>query len=713
MKTVSLMGLCLAFALTVQAQTNEPNPSDSLPQLLMEAQALGLRASSTTPTSFQNIDSTFLHRFDSGKDLPMVLSQTPGMVVTSDAGAGVGYTGMRIRGSDATRINITMNGIPMNDAESQGVFWVNTPDLVSSIQSVQIQRGVGTSTNGAGAFGASVNMTSLGNNLSAQAAYKLGLGSFQTRRQTLTASTGILKNGLSLDLRLSDVQSDGYIDRASSDLQGYFLQAGWQGQKQNLQLVVFGGREQTYQAWYGIDSLSFHQQPTLNYAGALYDSNFSIVDYYDNEVDNYGQDHYQLHYGLQLSKKMSLTAALHYTRGSGYYEQYRQNEDLAYYGLPSIVVANDTIAQSDLIRRLWLDNHFYGGIVQLRINHQASRWVVGTGIHFYEGDHFGDLQWMRYAATSEIRDRFYFNRSNKTDANAFVKWEYDLAKNWTLFADLQMRVVRYSGNGTDEGNLPVDFEDNLLFFNPKFGFVHQLTKHQQLYFSYALAHREGNRADYLFGSPVPEQLHNTELGWRKASDNFQLQLNAYGMFYTNQLVLTGEIDNVGGFIRRNIGRSYRIGLEAQSEYWLTKNWSLQMNLAISDNRNQQFVLAHSDGTTENIGNTPIAYSPALVGGWVLNYQSGPWLASWSSRYVGSQYLSNEARPAHLLSAYWINDVRLGWKAPEKWIGSPLFSLDLFNLLNEKYASNGYVYAGEAYYYAQAGRHFMCTATWSF
>ena len=324
-----LLFTCTAICaglMNVNAQSDDTEAS----RLLMEAQVTGLRASSGTPTSFQNIDSTFLQRFDSGKDLPMVLQQTPSLVSTSDAGAGVGYTGMRIRGSDATRINVTMNGIPLNDSESQGVFWVNTPDLVSSLKSIQIQRGVGSSTNGAGAFGASVNMNTLGNSQKASSGYTLGAGSFNTWRQTFKASTGMFGNGWSLDLRLSDLRSDGYIDRASSDLQGYFAQLNWKGTDQNLQFIAYGGREVTYQAWYGLDGPTMETDRTTNYAGALYGIDGSI-NYYDDETDNYGQDHYQLHYGKQFSSNSHLTAALHYTGGKGYYEQYRQNDVLSNY----------------------------------------------------------------------------------------------------------------------------------------------------------------------------------------------------------------------------------------------------------------------------------------------------------------------------------------------------------------------------------------------
>ena len=701
-----LLFTCTAICaglMNVNAQSDDTEAS----RLLMEAQVTGLRASSGTPTSFQNIDSTFLQRFDSGKDLPMVLQQTPSLVSTSDAGAGVGYTGMRIRGSDATRINVTMNGIPLNDSESQGVFWVNTPDLVSSLKSIQIQRGVGSSTNGAGAFGASVNMNTLGNSQKASSGYTLGAGSFNTWRQTFKASTGMFGNGWSLDLRLSDLRSDGYIDRASSDLQGYFAQLNWKGTDQNLQFIAYGGREVTYQAWYGLDGPTMETDRTTNYAGALYGIDGSI-NYYDDETDNYGQDHYQLHYGKQFSSNSHLTAALHYTGGKGYYEQYRQNDVLSNYGLPAVVIGGDTLAETDLIRRLWLDNHFYGAIAQYSWKKGSTDLDIGGGFHRYEGDHYGDLQWMRFASSSELRDRFYSNRSVKNDGNIYIKWKEQLGEKWSTYVDLQLRSVDYSGNGTDEGDLPVAFDDQLLFFNPKAGVQYTIASDKTAYLSYAVAHREGNRVDYLYGTPKPEQLHDIELGFKNTEGDLSYSANAYFMFYRDQLVLTGEIDNVGGFIRRNVGKSQRIGLEFEGNYRFNERWNLALNAAFSSNQNVDFRILDNSQVLQDAANTPLPYSPSIVAGSVISYSPIQALAfSMASRFVGKQYLSNENNEAHVLPSYFLNDLRIQYSA-EKFPGKPVLSLDIFNLFDELYASNGYVYAGTPYFYPQAGTHWMTT-----
>lgn len=707
MKTAKTLSLCAITAFLHHAEAQKA-PTDSASTLLMEAQVIGIRAKLETPTTYQNVDSTFLQRFDSGKDLPMVLAQTPSMVVTSDAGAGVGYTGMRIRGSDATRINVTMNGIPVNDAESQGVFWVNTPDLVSSLNSIQIQRGVGSSTNGAGAFGASVNMNTLGNALEPSVGYTIGYGSFNTLRQTFRASTGPLGKGWSLDLRLSDISSDGYIDRASSDLKGYFSQLSWQGEGENLQFVWYGGRETTYQAWYGLDEFTFENAPTTNFAGTLYNPDGSIKGYYDDETDNYGQDHYQLHYGKQLNSKSHFTAALHYTRGKGYFEQYRQGDTLSDYGLNNVVVGNDTVTNTDLIRRLWLDNHFYGAIGQYSWSSGNTSIDVGGGFHRYEGDHFGDLQWMRYASNSEIRDRYYENSSIKNDGNVYIKWNQTIKEKWETYVDLQVRTIDFSGSGTDDGQVPVSFEDQLFFFNPKVGASYALSKEKLLYASYAMANREGNRTDYLYGDPQPEQLHDVEIGIRNFEGNFTYTANAFFMFYQDQLVLTGEIDNVGAFIRSNVGQSRRIGVELDGTYKLNDKWTFAVNVALSSNQNISYTTLVGDTALTDLGNTDLPFSPSVVGGAVISFSPVKnLLFSWSSRYVGEQFMSNEQNENHTLDAYFLNDIRIQWST-SKLPGNPVLSVDVFNLLNESYASNGYVFAGDPYFYPQAGTNFMAT-----
>ena len=700
------MKLFLALSTTalLLSAAHAQTSTDSSKTLLMEAQVTALRAQNTTPTTYQNLDSSALQRFDSGKDLPHILMQTPSMVVTSDAGAGIGYTGMRIRGSDATRINVTMNGIPMNDSESQGVFWVNTADLISDLNSVQIQRGVGTSTNGPGAFGASVNLNSLGINTKPYAQFRTAAGSFNSFRNTVKLGTGRLDNGLSFDLRLSDIRSDGFIDRASSELRGYSTKIAWQDEVQNVQFIAFGGREKTYQAWYGVDSLSFRNNPQLNYAGTLYDSLGGIQGYYDDETDNYGQDHMQLHYGRQLSSKTNLTMGLHYTRGKGYYQQYIQGGDMLAHGLMPSVINGDSLTSTDLIRQLWLDNHFYGGVFQLstRVNNHSIQ--LGGSLNRYEGDHFGRLDWTRWSAQSEQGDRFYENRSLKTDFNLYLKWEKRWKK-WMGFADLQYRTFNYSGTGTEEGPTEVDFNDQQHFINPKFGLSYVLSEQQQLYTSYALAQREGNRSDYLAGEPQPEVLHNIEAGWRGSNSKGSFQVNAYLMQYTDQLVLTGEIDNVGNFIRRNVGNSRRIGVELNGNYSINKQWQISSNLALSNNQ----IVEYSEIQNGNLiryTNTPLAYSPSVVGGWVLNYSIKKFQASWSARYIGEQQLDNTGLARLKLDSYFLNDLRLTYDFKVKSTKGIQFSLDIFNLLDVMYASNGYVYEGFAYYYPQAGRHFM-------
>ncbi len=698
-----------AFGLPVLAMAQEK--PDSVYTLLLEAQVNALRATQITPTTYRNLDSAELRRFDSGKDLPFVLMQTPNMVVTSDAGAGIGYTGMRIRGSDATRINVTFNGIPMNDAESQGVFWVNTPDLVSDLQSVQIQRGVGVSTQGGGNFGASVHLNALGIKREPYLAYRLALGSFGSRRQTAQLGTYLPASKLGIEIRLSEIASNGYIERASSAMQGYSFKVGKQFEKSHLQFIAFGGRERTYQAWYGLDSATYFTQRRFNYAGALYNENGEVVDFYSGETDNYRQHHYQLHYARQLTQRLSLQAALHYTRGVGYYEQYREGADMAEHGLNRVEVGGDTLFQTDLIRRLWLDNHFYGSTFQMLYKTQKGSWQLGGGLHRYEGEHYGDLIWARWAGTSEAFDRFYENQSLKTDGNLFLRWENEWGAHWRTYADVQYRFVNYSGKGMDQGMLPVDFKDVLHFFNPKAGILYSLNDNTRFYASYAVAHREASRTDYLFGDPKPERLKNLEMGWNQTTKRHSIQVNAFHMDYDNQLVLTGEIDNVGAFIRRNVGRSYRSGVEAEVSMAFYRYFKASANLSWSRNRNLDF-REESQAGPLFLGQTPIAFSPDWVGGVLLEYQRQGFYLSNSMRYVGSQYLSNSGKSRHRLPAYFLSDWRVAYKWENAFTKQTLFTIDLFNVFDALYASNGYVWEGAPFFYAQAGFNWMAGVQFS-
>ncbi|MFA0961495.1 TonB-dependent receptor [Roseivirga sp. BDSF3-8] len=689
----------------------------------------GVRASAKTPVTYTEVSREELDKQNLGQDIPYLVNLEPSVVVTSDAGAGVGYTGIRIRGSDPTRINVTINGIPLNDAESQGVFWVNMPDFASSVENVQIQRGVGTSTNGAGAFGATVDLNTLDLNRQAYAELQNGFGSFNTWRHTVKAGTGLLNDRFAVDARLSKITSDGYIDRASSDLQSYYLSGGYYGEKSLVKLNVFSGKEKTYQAWYGVPESLVESDPTFNFAGT---DNFQREDPYDNETDNYQQDHYQLIYSYEANPELSFNAALHYTYGRGYYEQFKVSDDLADYGLDYPVIGDSIITNSDLIRRRWLDNDFYGGIFSADYRPtEALQFIVGGGWNRYDGDHFGEIIWSQFAAGSEIRDRYYDNNAVKEDFNVYGKMYYEFTPGLNAFIDLQYRSVDYSFLGFDNNLNNVQQNDQLNFFNPKAGVTYLWDDRNRAYVSFGIAHREPNRDDYTQSTPDSrpraEQLRNLELGYQYRDDRLMFNANYYLMDYKDQLVLTGEVNDVGAYIRTNIADSYRTGIELQAGYLILPNLQLNANATFSRNvidSFTEFIDNYDEGGQEasEYSETAIALSPNVIAGSQLTYYPLAGLElSLLSKYVGKQYLDNTETEARSIDAYFVNDLRIRYSIKPKWMEEISFSLLINNILDEQYVSNGYTYGYitggqtiyEEYYYPQAGTNFLFGTTFRF
>ncbi|MCT4625145.1 MAG: TonB-dependent receptor [Schleiferiaceae bacterium] len=676
---------------------------------LVTIELSGIKASEKTPIPYTDLDAEQIEKTNTGRDVAFTLEQTPSVVATSDAGAGVGYTGIRVRGSDATRINVTVNGIPMNDAESHGVWWVNTPDLMSSTTNMQLQRGVGTSTNGAGAFGASLNMQTDGFHEKAHGEVHVGAGSFNTQRYTVNFGSGLINNHFWMGGRLSKILSDGYVDRASSDLKSYYLNGGFKNEKTMVRAVVFGGNEETYQAWNGIDSATFETNPTFNSAGALYDDNWNVTGYYDNEVDNYSQDHYQLHWNQIINENWDFNISLHYTYGRGYYEQYKQGEYMPEYGLTPIVIGQDTIDQTDLIRRKWLDNDFYGTVFSVNYTNEKLNLIIGGGYNQYDGRHFGEVIWARFASDSEIRQRYYESKTDKSDFNVYAKAVYDINNDWSVFGDLQVRTVSFKSAGSDDG-FPYSFDDQNVFVNPKAGVNWQIADSRRMYLSYAATSREPNRTDLLYADPnnpvEPERLQDIELGYQALMGKTAMTINGYYMFYTNQLVLTGEIDNVGAPIRKNVGKSYRAGLEFVFDIELASWARWSPNLTVSMNKNQDYKEQTGDDV-KNYGSTNIAYSPNVIGASNLEFYPVQGLTvGLFSKYVGEQYLSNIDNDRHKLDAYFINDIRLAYDIPVNGVKKLNIYLNIYNVFDVKYASNGYVWGTTPYYYAQAGRNLM-------
>jgi iron complex outermembrane recepter protein len=672
---------------------------------LPAANVAGILARPRNPIAFTEMDKSAIDAVNEGRDIPFILEQTPGLVTTSDAGAGIGYTGMRIRGSDQTRINVTVNGVPINDAESHGVFWVNMPDLASSVDKIQVQRGIGTSTNGAGAFGASVHLETSGPRKSAYTELDAVAGSFNTNRLSLRFGTGLMDNGFSFDGRLSRIQSDGYIDRASSDLQSYYFNLSKVSNKTTMSIVAFGGHQRTYQAWYGIDPTTLETNPTFNPAGNIPGlSSAGEQLYYDNQVDDYRQNHYQFLLNHRISLAWKFNAALHYTYGVGFYEEYRSNRRPSEFGMPNLTRPDTTpVSRTDYTRRLWLRNHFAGAVYSLVYDQKNTRVTFGGAGNYYTGDHFGDVLWV-----SEVPDlapfEFYNNIGTKTDLNQFVKAEQTFGR-WDLFADMQARLVQYNASGLNRNMSEIDISEEFLFLNPKLGASFQLTKESDVFVYAGMAGREPTRRDLLEANIEgfelrPEHMRNIEMGYRLNRDRMALHVNAYLMDYRDQLVLTGELSDTGRPLRRNVGRSHRYGLEGVIGFQLLDNLRIDANAALSRNRNRDWseTVAFDEADTpilNNFGNTPIALSPDLVAGSMVTYSPVSSLSfTWSNRYVSKQYLNNLGREDLALPAYWINDLRVQFVMSEQ-VSFRLFVNNIFgnqfffdNIGGRQFASNG-------------------------
>lgn len=680
--------------------------------VLEEVLVAAVRVQADAPVTHSNLSKKEIAKRNLGQDIPMLLNYLPSVVTTSDAGAGVGYTGIRVRGSDATRVNITINGIPYNDSESQGTYWVNMPDFSSSTQSIQLQRGVGTSTNGAGAFGASLNVLTDSGSDEAFGEIATSFGSFNTQKYTAKAGTGKLNDHVKFSGRISRITSDGYIDRASSNLKSYFLQGSYVDDNTLIKGLVFGGHEITYQSWNGVDAATLKTDRTFNSAGALYDVNGNIKGFYGNEVDNYKQDHAQLHWNQKYSDNLSSNIALHYTFGRGFYEQYKQalNYDVNWNVIGALPIANQDENNTDYIRRKWLRNNFYGVTYNVNYKKDNLDLLIGGAWNKYEGDHFGEAIWSRFSGNGEIRNNLYDNYGNKEDFNLFVKATYKVNEQLSLFADLQNRNVNYTANGV-QTNL---VDDTFNFFNPKAGLNYKFNTNNSVYFSYARAQREPNRTDYENGNPKPEKLNDFELGWRLNTGNIKINTNVYYMAYQDQLALTGEIDNVGAPIRANIGESYRLGLEIDASINITDYLNVTPNLTISKNKNISF--KETNGNTVTVlGDTDISYSPNFIAANTINIRpTDNFNIALLSKYVSSQFMSNNELSASKLDDYFVNDLNLNYTIKTKSIfKSIIFSGLINNIFNKEYSSNGYMWGTTPYYFPQAGTNFLLGATLKF
>ena len=678
-----------------------------------------IRATEQSATTYTNLTKAVLEKNNTGQDLPYMLNQTPGVVVSSDAGTGIGYTGLRIRGSDASRINVTLNGIPFNDPESQATYFVNLPDFVSSVDNIQVQRGVGTSTNGAGAFGASINIQTTVRKDSAYTELNTTLGSYHTQKNTLNFGTGLLNNRFTFDGRLSRIQSDGYIDRASSKLKSYFLSGAWYGANTHIRANVFSGHEKTYQAWNGVPESELTNNRTYN--------GFTYAD----QTDNYTQDHYQLLYAHSFSSKLSWSGAFHYTYGRGYYEEYKADQDFADYGLIPVLIGGTTISQTDLIRRRWLDNDFYGSTFALNYTPKNGLdFTLGGAYNEYKGRHFGEIIWATYASDSQIRQHYYDNDGFKTDFNVYGKSSWQRGP-WVAYTDVQYRRVSHEFVGYDTNLQNIQQAVSLNFFNPKVGLSFQLNPQEQLYASFAVANKEPNRNDFVNATPasrpVSERLTDVEAGYRFSRSNFSAALNAYFMQYKNQLILTGEINDVGEYSRSNVPDSYRMGLELDASLKLSEKWAWKANIAWSQNKIKRFtnyIDDYDNGTQigTEFTNTTIAFSPAVVasGEWdYVPFKNAE--IAFIGKYVSRQYLDNTANKARQLKEMLVHTLRFQYNFSLKSTKNLGLTLLVNNVFNKKYEANGYTFSyisggnftTENYYYPQATRNFLISLNLKF
>ena len=736
-----LIGTSIAFA-QQKGVSGDTLKTRELEEVFVSA----TRAGDDTPMAYSNVDAKQLKSVNLGQDLPILLNLETSMVTTSDAGAGVGYTGMRIRGSDATRINVTVNGIPLNDSESQGVFWVNMPDFASTTSSIQIQRGVGTSTNGAGAFGATVNLETNNPSTEAFAEINNSYGSFNTRKHNVIVNSGLINDRWAFEGRLSQIASDGYIDRAWSDLKSYYLSGGYYGEKTIIKALVFGGLEETYQAWYGTPQAKLNPTPendlqsVIDWGGEystqeqidnLLNSGRTFNYYlYDNEIDHYQQDHYQLHFSHQFNPQWSWNTAFHYTYGRGYYEQYKDDEDLADYQINYIPIgAVDTIKNSDIIRRRWLDNDFYGLTYSLDYSGDKLSAVLGGGYNEYDGDHFGEVIWAQFAGNSAIRDTYYDNVGRKTDFNTFLKANYQFNSGLSVFADAQVRNVQYETYGVDSDLRNIDVNEDFTFFNPKVGLSYELNTNARLYGSFAIGNREPVRTDFIDSDVTPkhETLQDFEFGYRQFGDKLSFSANGYYMNYKNQLVLTGELNDVGSAIRTNVNKSYRMGLELEAKLKIIDRLSWDVNLALSQNKIDEFTEVLYDYFDYSVvnntyQNTDIAFSPNVIAGSRLTYSPfDNFEIQWMSKYVGKQYLDNTSNENRVIEDYFIDDLRISYNFSLKTMKNIGVTVLVNNVFNQEYSSNGYtwgyLYEGWQYqqnnYYPQAGTNFLASLTLRF
>ena len=708
----------LAYASDAEAV----DAADSAVINLRNIEVVANRAGTRTPVAFSNFTKAEIERTNDGRDIPFMLGSLPSIVVSGDAGCGVGYSSIRVRGTDPSRINVTANGIPINDSESHNVYWVNMPDFASSVRDIQVQRGAGTSTNGAGAFGASINMITDVPSYESSAEVATSYGSYNTNRQMIKVSSGVFGDRWSVDARLSHIGSDGYIDRATSELWSYQGQLAYNGTSTMARLLVFGGKEKTCMAW---DYASKEQMEefgrTYNPCGE-YTADDGSTAYYSNQYDNFVQHHFQLLLGRELGKDWRVNLALHYTKGDGFYNQYKTDRSLVEYGLiPFVNAEGNLIEESDLIRLKHNDNDFGGGI--LAINYEGSRLnaTIGGAMNWHRGNHFGEIDWVRnYIGGINPLQRYYDNTGRKFDSNIYARANYEIVKGLSGYVDLQYRHIRYSIRGISDnydwntmGMAQLDVLRNYNFFNPKVGLSYIDGKHR-IYASWSVAQKEPTRDNFTDGDPhnypAAERLSDYEIGYSYRTNLFTATTNIYFMDYKDQLVVTGQLSDTGNALSVNVPSSYRMGVELQGELHPCEWFDWQANVTLSHSRIKNFIeYVYEDEWMNPIsferGSTPIAFSPDVTLNSSLNFHLEDFEASLSGHYVSSQYMNNAKSEETKLEAYFVSNLRLGYTLHNiPSVKALRLGFTIYNLLNEKYFNNGY--AGAGYYIDDKGERLV-------
>ena len=721
MKKIGLMTIALLGAgISVHAQTSA---KDSMKVVnLQEVQVVSTRATAKTPVAFTNVKREQISKQNFGQDIPFLLSTTPSVLTTSDAGAGVGYTTIRVRGTDATRINVTANGIPMNDSESHAIFWVNTPDFASSLEDMQIQRGAGTSTNGSGAFGASINMRTQSISSKPYAEVSGSYGSFNTHKETVKVGTGLINKYWAFDARLSNIQSDGYRDRASSDLKSYFVQGGYFGENTTIKFITFGGKEKTYHAWDGISKEQLENDRTYNPNGIILDDNIgkgNPIGFYDDQMDNYRQTHYQLLFNHIFSPAWNLNIAFHYTNGFGYYQEYKNGRSLEEYGLKPFYLPGNSEPQkkTNLVRQKLVDSDFGGGIFSLNYQNDKLNASFGGGLNRYSNDHYGKVIWVKnYTEQLDPEHEYYRNNGGKTDGNIYLKANYQLIGGLSAYADLQYRYIHYTIDGdndkwdytaTPEHLQRLNIRENFSFFNPKAGLFWQINPNHSAYASFSVVQKEPTRNNYTDGMfdqyPKAEKLLDYELGYTYRNEWFTAGANLYYMDYTDQLVLNGKTNDIGEAMAENVKDSYRMGIElalgAKFNDWL--RWDI--NGTWSKNRIKDYVGYVYDESlvngeiVDNLwtqtaikgGNSPIAFSPSFIGNSLITLGSNGLEISLQSQYVSRQYLDNFGTKENSLDAYFVNHLSASYSFKTRHTKGITIGATVYNLFDTKYETNGY------------------------